>query len=183
MASVIGAMMYYARKTDTIPNILFQIGGYVDLNRNKIIDTALKNKASHVMFIDADMTFPEDGILKLLNQKKPIIGGNYNVRLDPYSKSGTGPVTKMKVDNEVVSMLAKDFPTEPFQCYAIATGFMLIDLSILKKMDKPYFRAWIDANENHYTEDVQFCHDANEAGFEVWCDPTIKIGHIGSTVY
>lgn len=172
-----------AKEINEVPNLLFQVGGYVDLNRNKLIDEAIKAKATHIMFIDADMTFPPDGILKLLSHKKDIIGANYNVRLDPNSISATGPTTKMKVKGEVVSMLSEGFPTELFKCHAVATGFMLIKLDCLKKLQKPYFDAWIDSNGNHYTEDVQFCHNANEAGIEVYCDPTIKIGHIGNTVY
>jgi hypothetical protein len=26
-------------------------------------------------------------------------------------------------------------------------------------------------------EDVSFCLDAKAAGFEVWCDPRIRVGH------
>jgi len=26
-------------------------------------------------------------------------------------------------------------------------------------------------------EDVSFCLDAIEAGFEIWCDPKIRVGH------
>ena len=26
-------------------------------------------------------------------------------------------------------------------------------------------------------EDVSFCLDAKEAGFEIWCDPRIRVGH------
>ena len=26
-------------------------------------------------------------------------------------------------------------------------------------------------------EDVSFCLDAKEAGFEIWCDPRVRVGH------
>jgi hypothetical protein len=26
-------------------------------------------------------------------------------------------------------------------------------------------------------EDVSFCLDAKEEGFEIWCDPRIRVGH------
>jgi hypothetical protein len=26
-------------------------------------------------------------------------------------------------------------------------------------------------------EDVSFCLDAKEQGFEIWCDPRIRVGH------
>lgn len=163
---------------------LFQIGGYVDVNRNAIVDSVVRDDTTHIMFLDADHTFPEDAILKLLKHDKDIVGGNYNTRLDPFSgKQGFGPVTKMMVEGEIVSMASDDFPTELFKCYATATGFMMIKTEIFKKLKKPYFDARIDSSGRHFTEDIDFCMKANDAGIEVWCDPTIQIGHIGSTVY
>ena len=33
-------------------------------------------------------------------------------------------------------------------------------------------------SERFYSgEDVSFCLDAKEAGFEIWCDPRIRVGH------
>lgn len=163
--------------------LLLQVGGYVDVNRNKIVASALKMGSTHVMFIDADMMFPDNGVKQLLDLDKDIVGANYNVRLDPSAKVLSGPTVKMLVDGEVVSMTTKDFPTELFKCYALATGFMMINTNVFKKLEAPYFEATIDKNEQHTTEDIAFCKRANEAGIEVYCDPTIKMGHIGSYQY
>lgn len=163
---------------------LFQIGGYVDVNRNAIADTVLRDDTTHLMFLDADHTFPEDAILKLIKDDKDIVAGNYNTRLDPFSsKQGYGPVTKMMVDGEIVSMLREDFPTGLFKCYAAATGFMMIKKEAFDKLKRPYFDARIDPDGKHFTEDIDFCMKANDAGLEVWVDPTIEIGHLGMTVY
>lgn len=179
--SLISNMINMAQR-DLAPNLLFQVGGYVDVNRNKIVEEALKSKATHLMFIDSDMIFPEDGIFRLLEQNKDIIGANYNVRLDPTSAVLSGPTTKMLVGGIPMSMISKDFPTELFKCYAVATGFMMIKMSVFKKLKEPYFEAY-QKDGKHHTEDVDFCRKANEAGFEVYCDPTIKMGHIGSYTY
>lgn len=165
------------------PNLLAQIGGYVDVNRNQIVDSAIKNNSTHIMFIDNDMKFPDDGVARLLKHDKDIVAANYNVRLDPTSGVLSGPTVKMLVDGKPVSMLTKDFPTELFKCYAVATGFTLIKTDVFKKLEKPYFEAWQDDKGIHYTEDIDFCRKAGEAGIEVWCDPTIKLGHIGSYTY
>lgn len=183
VASLFTAMFKYAQETNSMPNLLFQIGGYVDINRNKIIEEAHKAEATHILFVDNDMIFPEDAILTLLKSKKDIIGANYNVRLDPTSGVLSGPTTKMLVNGVPVSMMSQDFPTKVFKCYAVATGFMMINMKVFDKMKVPYFDAWIDDKGNHYTEDVDFCRKAAEAGFDVYCDPTIKMGHIGSYTY
>lgn len=164
-------------------NLLFQIGGYVDVNRNQIVEEALKVGTTHLMFIDNDMIFPDYGVAKLLQNNKDIVGGNYNSRLSPTSKEISGPVTKMSVDGVPVTMLKQDFPTELFKCYAVGTGFMMINTKVFEKMDKPYFNAVIDKQNKHTTEDIEFCRKAGELGFEVWCDPTLEIGHIGDIVY
>ncbi len=170
-------------QNDIAPNLLFQVGGYVDINRNKLADRAIEGGFTHLMFIDADMIFPDDGIMRLLAHDKDIVGANYNVRLDPTSGEFSGPTVKMLVDGKPVSMLSKDFPTELFKCYALATGFLLIKTEVFSKLTKPWFDAWIEPNGQHHTEDIDFCRKANEAGFEVWCDPTIEMGHIGSYTY
>lgn len=167
----------------TPAGLLVQIGGYVDVNRNKIVETAIAAGTTHLMFIDADMIFPDDGIARLLKLDKDIVGANYNIRLDPTAGEFSGPTVKMKVDGKPVSMVSKDFPTKPFKAYALATGFMMIKTDVFKGLNKPYFEAYQDLNGQHHTEDIEFCKRAGEAGFEIWCDPTIKMGHIGSYVY
>jgi hypothetical protein len=166
---------------DMAPNLLFQVGGYVDFNRNKLLETCLNNGTTHLMFVDADMIFPNDGIFKLLQHDKDIVGANYNARLSPTSKDSNGPTVKMLVDGKPVSVT--ELPKGLFKCYAVATGFMMIKLDAIRKMKPPIFEAFTDKKGLHHTEDVEFCRKANELGIEVWCDESLKLGHIGQTVY
>lgn len=180
VTSLVTNMINLAQK-DIMTGLLFQVGGYVDINRNKIVEACQKNGTTHLIFIDADMTFPDDGIFRLLEQDKDIIGANYNVRLDPTSKAFSGPTVKMLVNGQPVSMIT--LPKKLFKCYALPTGFMMIKMDVFDKLEKPYFDAWIGKNNEHHTEDIDFCRKAQEQGIEIWCDPTIKMGHIGSYMY
>ncbi len=180
--STMGSVIQMAQEGYPV-GLLVQIGGYVDVNRNKIAEECLKNGTTHLMFIDADMSFPADGIERLLKHNKDIVGGNYNVRLDPTSDVLSGPTVKMLVDGKPVSLTKDGLPDDLFKCYAIATGFMLINTRVFDKLDFPYFEAYQDKTGKHYTEDIDFCKKVNEAGLEVWCDPTIKIGHLGTYAY
>lgn len=162
-------------------SLLVQIGGYVDVNRNKIVESAVNGGATHLMFIDNDMIFPDDAIFKLLKHNKDIVGANYNVRLDPTSSDRSGPTVKMLVKGKPVS--ATELPDKLFKCYALGTGFLMIKTKVFSKMKAPHFEAFIDKTGRHNTEDVEFCKRAGKAGFKVWCDPEIKMGHIGSAVY
>lgn len=182
VASLVSALINLARM-DMAPNILFQIGGYVDVNRNKIVKEAHNRGTTHLMFLDADMIFPEDAMYQLLKADKDIIGGNYNSRLDPTSKEISGPTVKMLVKGKPVSLMRDGLPEGLFKCYAVPTGFMMIKMSVFDKLKKPYFESLQTPAGLHTTEDVEFCRRANKSGIEVWCDPDIKIGHIGSYVY
>jgi hypothetical protein len=182
VASLVSGMINIAQK-GLAPNLLIQVGGYVDLNRNKIAQKAIAAGSTHLMFIDADMIFPEDGIYRLLEHDKDIVGANYNVRLDPTSATLSGPTVKMLVRGKPVSLVPGGLPDGLFKCYALPTGFMLIKLACLKKLKFPYFEALIDKKGKHTTEDVEFCRRANEAGIEIYCDPTIEMGHIGQYTY
>ena len=180
VGSLFSAVFYVGAKTNEMPNMFLQIGGYVDLNRNKIAQEALKVKATHLMFIDGDHTFPEDAIMTLLNHKKDVIGGNYNIRREPLSGAG-GSAIKMLVDGKPVSVLEP--PEGLFKCWVVPTGFMLINTKVFKKLKYPYFEATIDKDGNHTTEDVDFCQKVHKAGYDIWCDSDIPLGHIGFCMY
>ncbi len=183
MASIVSALIHMAE--NSLPsNLIFQIGGYKDVNLNKLVFEARKYKATHIMFIDTDMVFPPDGILTLLKDDKDIVGGNYNTRLDPTSADFSGPTVKMLVDGQSVSMLKEDFPTELFKCHALPLGFMLVKMHVFDKVPMPYFEDHQrSSGYMHMTEDVDFCVKAHKAGFDTWCEPAVKIGHIGQYVY
>jgi hypothetical protein len=181
-AALVQNIIYLAQH-DISTTLVIQIGGYVAVNRNTIADIALTNGTTHLMFIDADMIFPPDGIMKLIEADKPVAGANYNVRLDPTSKILSGPTVQMMVDGRPVALEKGGLPEGLFQCYALATGFMLIDLSVFKKLRTPYFVSKQDKQNNHTTEDIYFCQQLYKKGIEIWCDESIKIGHVGSYVY
>ena len=76
-----------------------------------------------------------------------------------------------------------DLPQEPFKCFALGTGCMLIKMSVFDKIEKPYFYYGDAGQEGLMSEDVYFCDKAHQAGYDVWCDPTIEVGHVGKYIY
>src|SRR4051794_24776807 len=45
--------------------------------RNLLTQAALKTPATHLLWIDADMSFPRDALLRLLAHRLPIVAGLY----------------------------------------------------------------------------------------------------------
>lgn len=172
--------------TEVEKYLYMPVGGYVELNRNMTIKQALQNGATHIMFIDHDMIFPGDGIKKLLEADKDVILANYNAR---------GVVSREKNIVEIASTLKigkkgdykkmdpEQLPKDKlFKVAAGGTGFMMIKTEVFKKLPYPWFVA-AEIEGSWTTEDIYFCELLQEHGFEIWCDPTIKMGHIGTYVY
>lgn len=169
---VISLMNLVTRNQTLDLDFFFNQSLYIDYNRNQLVDVAMQNGSSHLLFIDSDIAFPPDGPERLLAHDKDIVGGYYNTR------RGNNPIRFLE-DGQVVS---KDLPSELFQCHILPTGFMLIRLECLQRLQKPYF-AVITHHLGTVGEDVTFCKKAQDAGIEIWCDPTIKLGHVGKKIY
>jgi GT2 family glycosyltransferase len=174
-------------------HILQRTGCYIHLNREEIVLEAQRENATHIMFIDSDMIFPPDGINTLLSRNKEIIGGNYNyrqlpirtvVKFDPKDiDSDEITLTDDPGNPENQKITIKD-PTKPFKCRSAGMGFMLIKMSVFEKIPRPWFFFKPSSDpEGFVGEDVWFCDRAKEAGFKVWCDPSIHISHIGIGIY
>lgn len=160
-------------------NFLFHGGCYVHKNRETLVKQALELNYTHLLFIDTDMIWHPGSVERLLSLKKPIIGADYHERRLPLRST-----IKVADKNGKLKAIPKEkFPKKPFKCWAIPTGFMLIDLSIMKKIPKPWFFFELEDGEFAMGEDIWFCRQATKAGIDIWCDPEIEVGHIGEFVY
>lgn len=159
-------------------------GPYIDTLREDCIRTALEHDSDVLMLIDTDMQFLPDALDRLLAHGKDVIGGAYNEKRFPLK-------TTVKLENPDGGFIdGGALPHEPFRCAAVATGFMAINLRrLVACMAPPYFeyetarRLELNASLDRAGEDVAFCVRARQNGLEVWCDPTISLGHIGEHVY
>jgi hypothetical protein len=166
------------------PNALsIQIGGYKPHGMNNLIKDARQINATHLLNIDADMTFPPDALDLLLAQDKDIIGANYRQRGNHENQNTPISVTKFIGDgpNGYKEVLSGDFPTETFECAAVGLGLTLINMRVFEDWDLPFHT--VETEEIHSTEDIVFCNEARERGFKVFCDPTLNMGHIGQFIY
>ena len=80
--------------------------------------------------------------------------------------------------------------TKPFTVDYAGFGWLLIQKGVFedfdengkKKIEYPWFAPKMQVFESGTVqdmcgEDVSFCLDAKEAGYEIWCDPRIRVGH------
>lgn len=167
-------------------HILVAERGYtIAENRNYCVIQAQRNKSDYLLFIDDDMTFPADTLDRLLAHKKEVVGVNSYSRCLPLSST----VGLMDKNGEYMHPerhfeWETKIPTELFRCYFVGAGILLIDMSVFEKIKSPYFKFTTDKKgQVVHGEDGYFCKQVKEAGIDIWCDPTLPIGHLGEYEY
>lgn len=149
--------------------------------RNKLVKRALDFGADWLLFIDSDMIFPMDALMRLIAHDKDIVGATYNKRVHPYETLGrfVGPGRDISGGGLIEAEL-------------LPGGFLLVRASVFKALSDPmrqqqiWFREHYDEAEPNrcISEDYAFCIAARAKGFRIWCDLdlTNKLGHIGEQV-
>lgn len=141
---------------------------YVAENRNKLVKLAQRAKCEFLLFVDADMVFPDDALLRLLSaamkRQLPIVGANYVRRTLPFPPGATGA------------------PAEPkglVRVTGLPTGLMLIDMRVFDRLAYPYFQTPYRPGANDQPEllgeDYFFCETAAAAGIEIWMDTALSL--------
>lgn len=145
--------------------VVIKDGPNLPLNREVIAETAIERGCTHLLFIDNDMVFPNDALPTLLRHNKDIIGANYNMRRLPLQSTVKGQGEGLQ------------------KVEAVATGFMLIKTDVFTKIPKPWFHVGQLAGGGIEGHDYRFCRLAQEAGYEVWCDFSVPMKHVGDYLY
>ena len=109
--------------------------------RNKLVEYFLEDNYTHLMFIDSDMGFHYETILKLLNFDKPIVGCTYPVKKINWPKI----IKNLKSIKDIKDLLKYSFhyindinikSGEFEKIDWLPTGFMLIKKEVFIKMMK-----------------------------------------------
>lgn len=157
--------------------VLMAEGSILHVTRERLCKKAIELGCSHVLFVDSDMSFESDALDRLLKRDKDIIGVLYNTKDE--SKTLT-----VKIHDENGNIIKEIDDTELMKCAAVATGFMLIKTEVFKKLPHPWF-FWESTEDGEVKtgEDMFFCNKARKAGYEVYCDCSIPIGHVGDKIF
>ena len=196
-----------AHMKDLVP-LLRQPGvGYGPVQGDALIDRARGISASHFLrssdadvhlSIDSDITgFTIEDVIKLCESAMTydIVAGVYVCR----SANRTFPTSYYKEGVRVEHA----FDHTPIEVEWAATGFMAVHRRVFQKLSHelpllhekgigipafyPFYLPTIysDAAEGpiELSEDYAFCEKAKGAGFRIYIDPAIRLGHIGTYTY
>lgn len=139
----------------------------VALGRTDIARTALEWGADWLLYIDADMTFPANGLERLLAHGLDVVGCNY-VRRSAVGFTGFGDGQELQPGTGVA-------PVE-----SLGLGLCLIRTTVFDRIAKPWFHEqWLD-ERTRMGEDVYFFHRLAQAGIAVHVDHDLseEVGHI-----
>ncbi len=84
------------------------------------------------------------------------------------------------MNHETVESISKR--RKPFTVDYTGFGWVLIKEGVFENLEYPWFAPKMQVFESGAVqdmcgEDVSFCLDAKEKGFDIWCDPRVRVGH------
>lgn len=144
--------------------------------RDYLASYAITNDFTHVLWIDADMVFTPDLLEDLRFCGKDFVTGVAHSRRPPYNSCTFSDISVNNIQR------IGEYPSAPFRIAGCGFACVLIKTEILKAVMMTYKSCFLP--ERYYGEDIAFCKRATELGYEIWCEPTARVGHIGHiTVY
>lgn len=143
----------------------------------------------YMMWIDSDIMFNNDMFMKLVDMDKDIASGWYAQPGNASAGSLFTPVVE-KMNNEYFAkngtyefLSTEDLTSkkESFKVDYTGFGWILIKRGVFEKIEYPWFAPKLiqlaDGIQDVCSEDVSFCHEAKDAGFDIWVDPSCRVGH------
>jgi len=170
--------------------------------RNILTAMFLATDATHLFFIDADIEFDAESVLRAIAMDKDIIAAAYPKKALPIQYAlnfkYVDPVKRqVRIENGAVEV------------WDASTGFFCIKRNVFERMMVEYpdlhykndsnidpslqkycyafFDTLIDRDENgdnrYLSEDYAFCRLWQKLGGEIWIDPNTKLNHVGSYTF
>lgn len=154
--------------------------------RQGLVEEAINQQCSHILFLDSDMYFPAMLLHMLARHRRSVVTCNCATKAIPSS-----PTARLKDGTETGKVLytTKD-NKELVKVWRVGTGIMLIDLKVFSKLKKPWFNFTYTGNDSKsgrawHGEDWYLCQLLEKANVDIFVDQEASwhIGHIGSFIY
>ena len=167
--------------------------------------------ATHLLFIDADMKFRTEDVVRMIKADKSFIVGTVALKGYNWEEIRQAAVNGEKDINRtggvfnINKLPGIDMVDEntPFEIEHGGNAFMMLRRDVFETL-KPhtpiytnggrslpdgveifdYFRVEINKDTNHLlSEDYFLCHSYRQVGGKVWCAPWVETGHFGSHLF
>lgn len=148
-------------------------GASVAHQRNALVDEAMKDNPTHLMWLDSDIVAPDDTIIRLLGHDKDVVCATYRTRVAPDYK-----INGRFIDRHEGALCRAEI---------MPMGCMLVKAEVYQKLPQPWHWESYDGapqahgiNHDLHSEDANFCALARKFGYDIWCDMglTTEIKHL-----
>jgi GT2 family glycosyltransferase len=155
--------------------------------RNELVQAFLGTDFEWGLFLDSDMVFPEDTIVRLLmaaeHAETKVVGGLCVMATD----EGPIPTIYNHAPPPAITYLHIDYPDDTLvQVAATGAACLLVHREVFEAVAAlypdeayPWFKE-VERRRNWMSEDLEFCLRAGEAGYSTYVDTTLHIGHYKS---
>jgi len=158
-------------------------GTLLSAQRQDLAKSAIEAGCTHTLWLDSDMRFPKDTIIRLLKHDTGIVCANYAKRRFP-----TEPIAVRKNGSDedaktIQRVYTEDHSTGLVDVDYCGMGVMLVKAEVYKTMEYPWFAIpWVPNAQDYMGEDVWFCRRAAENGTKTYIDQDLskEVNHIGS---
>lgn len=145
-------------------------GTLVYIARNRLACKAINENYTHVLWLDSDMTFNEKVVDDLLFCEKDMVCGAFVSRRPPYTPCIYSSLVPGRVDK------IHEFGTKPFKVAGCGFACVLTAVSVLRDVQMKFGDCFTPTTD--FGEDLAFCDRVRQIGGEIWCEPTVRPGHI-----
>lgn len=155
----------------------------VDQARNQIAKKFLEEKESdYLLFLDSDMTFPQNLIKRLL-----AIDGDISSALAFKKWVPHLPTIYVQRNDEKFHSLVDYEPNKIIEVDACGMACCLIKRKVFEVIEQPFFKFEEIINRDTKTieilgEDLSFCKKVRKTGFKIKVDTGLIAGHIGGII-
>jgi hypothetical protein len=148
-------------------------------NNKNILPFDGKLEAKKIIFIDDDMVWNYEDLEKIMKSDKDIISGFCKtIFVNDKNQNYLSAIknNKMLTEDDIKNK------TELIEVDAVGFAFVAINFEVFQKIKFPWFQTYDFFNEEdervvNVGEDFDFCQKAISAGYKIYADPTIKVGH------
>lgn len=147
--------------------------------RNTLVKRSLDCGSEWILFIDDDQVFPPNLLISLLSHEVEIVSALYLRRAGDHS-----PVafSHRRQDGLYEALDLSQLPGEGLlKVHACGAGGLLIRSEVFRAIsDQPdwFQHGYIPGTDWNAAEDIIFCEKARAAGFDIYVDLGMPIGHM-----
>lgn len=161
--------------------ITFGANSLIYDTRNQLADKAVREGFDRVLWLDSDMTFSPDLARRLstrLDEGCEYVSAFYTTRKNPIRPC----VFKNFTADPPVMEFYEDYPRNSlFEIAGSGFGGVMVSTGLIRRVLEAYGRPFSPILG--VGEDLSFCARARALGARLYCDSSIKMGHIGFTEF